>query len=940
MNRIFRIEIVPFNARRRDIEESIIELGIQKKIEVYETKIYWIKGDYQPDDIKKVAEEILCEDVTEDYRVNQRYEVGGNDFEITYHFGVRDPVEDSVKESIKLFGLKEPEAVKTGRRYFIKGELTEQEVDYIARKTMYNPVIEKKGKTAEIIFTEPQPYKFELIEIPVNSFSDEDLVRYSQEKGLALNLEEMKAIKRYFSEKKRNPTDCEIETIAQTWSEHCVHKTFKGKYYYGDEYIDNLLQTYIAKVSEEVKKDFCLILFKDNAGIIEFDEKDGIAIKVETHNHPSAIEPYGGSATGIGGVIRDILGAGRGAEPVMNTDVFCVGPLDIPHSELPEGVLHPKRILKGVVAGVRDYGNRMGIPTCAGGVFIDSGYLANPLVYCGTVGIIPRKYIQKNLKPGYKIVLIGGRTGKDGIHGVTFASLELEEKSEEVSIGAVQIGDPITEKKVLDVIISARDENLIEFVTDCGGGGLSSAIGESAEITNGARVYLDKVPLKYEGLSYTEIWISESQERMILGVKEENINRLKEICDTYACEISVIGEYTDSGKLEIFYKGNKVCDIDIDFLHRGRPDVIRKVSRMEYPEEDINVPEPKSPEEILLKLLSSYNIRSRERIIRQYDHEVQGKSVIKPLIGYLKLSPQDAVVIRPKFNSEKKLAISKGICPSYSYISPYWMAANAIDEAVRSLVSCGVNPEKIALLDNFCFANPENEEVMAEIIEACKACYEIARVFKTPFISGKDSLYNEFKTENLRIKIPATLLITGVGIIEEHVNPVTACFKEEGNPLYLIGETRKELGASEYFILLGIEKGFVPKVHADKFLKIYNTLYEAIKRELVVASHDVSQGGLAVAISEMTFARNKGARIGIKSQLRWDEFLFSESAGRILVEVKKGKQREFERLFEDLPFLFLGNVTSEPSLRIDFNNKLIIKLNIEDMYREFSKPII
>jgi phosphoribosylformylglycinamidine synthase len=402
----------------------------------------------------------------------------------------------------------------------------------------------------------------------------------------------------------------------------------------------------------------------------------------------------------------------------------------------------------------------------------------------------------------------------------------------------------------------------------------------------------------------------------------------------------VIGEYTDSGKLEIFYKGNKVCDIDIDFLHRGRPDVIRKVSRMEYPEEDINVPEPKSPEEILLKLLSSYNIRSRERIIRQYDHEVQGKSVIKPLIGYLKLSPQDAVVIRPKFNSEKKLAISKGICPSYSYISPYWMAANAIDEAVRSLVSCGVNPEKIALLDNFCFANPENEEVMAEIIEACKACYEIARVFKTPFISGKDSLYNEFKTENLRIKIPATLLITGVGIIEEHVNPVTACFKEEGNPLYLIGETRKELGASEYFILLGIEKGFVPKVHADKFLKIYNTLYEAIKRELVVASHDVSQGGLAVAISEMTFARNKGARIGIKSQLRWDEFLFSESAGRILVEVKKGKQREFERLFEDLPFLFLGNVTSEPSLRIDFNNKLIIKLNIEDMYREFSKPII
>ncbi len=940
MSKVFRIEIIPFNARREDIEESVIELGIQKKIEVYETKIYWLKGDYHLNDIEKVAKEILCEDVIEDYRINQKYEMEANDFEIVYHFGVRDPVEDSVKESIRLFNFKEPEAVKTGRRYFIKGELTEQEVDYIARKIMYNPVIERKVKVPEVIFAEPQCYKFELIEIPISSFSDEDMVRYSQEKGLALNLEEMRAIKRYFSKKKRNPTDCEIETIAQTWSEHCVHKTFKGKYYYGDEYIDNLLKSYIAKVSEEFKKDFCLVLFKDNAGIIEFDEEVGIAVKVETHNHPSAIEPYGGSATGIGGVIRDILGAGKGAEPIMNTDVFCVGPLDISHSELPEGVLHPKRILKGVVAGVRDYGNRMGIPTCAGGVLVDNGYIANPLVYCGTVGIIPKKYIHKSLMPGYKIVLIGGRTGKDGIHGVTFASCELEEKSEEISISAVQIGDPITEKKVLDVIISARDKDLIEFVTDCGGGGLSSAIGESAEITNGVRVYLDRVPLKYKGLSYTEIWISESQERMILGVKEKNIDRLKEICDIYACEMNVIGEYTDSGKLELFYEGNKVCEIDIDFLHKGRPEVIRKVPRVEYREEDVNAPEPRDTKEILLRLLSSLNIRSRERIIRQYDHEVQGKSVIKPLIGHLKLSPQDAVVIKPKFNSEKKLAISNGICPLYSYISPYWMAANAIDEAVRSLISCGVNPEKIALLDNFCFANPENEEVMAEIIEACKACYKIARAFKTPFISGKDSLYNEFKTENLRIKIPATLLVTGVGIIEENVTPITACFKEAGNPVYLVGETKKELGASEYFRLLDIEKGFVPKVHADKFLKVYKTLYKVIKKEFILASHDVSQGGLAVALSEMTFARNRGVKIKVESDLRWDEFLFSESAGRILIEVKKEKKEEFEKLFEDLPFLFLGNVTSKPYFEIDFNNKLIVKLNIEDMYREFSKPVI
>ena len=938
---IYRIEIIPFNSRRKDIEENIRELGFKKEAEVYESKIFWIKGNYEREEIEKIVKEILCEEVVEIYKINERFEFEGNDFEITYHFGATDPVCDSIIEAINLLGFKKPEGIKRGKRFWIKGDFDENEIDYIAKKFLYNPLIEKKEKIIKNVFLIPSPYKFEIIYVPILSFNDEELISYSKEKGLALNFEEMKKIKEYFEKKNRNPTDCEIETIAQTWSEHCVHKTFKGKYYYGNEYIDNLLKTYIIRVSEEIKKDFYLVLFKDNAGIIEFDDEDAIAVKVETHNHPSAIEPYGGASTGIGGVIRDILGAGKGAKPIANIDVFCVGPLDFPHNLLPEGTLHPKRILKGVVAGVRDYGNRMGIPTCAGAVYIDKGFITNPLVYCGTVGIIPKKYAFKNLKKGYKILLAGGKTGKDGIHGVTFASCELEEKSEEVFIGAVQIGDPITEKKLQDALLEARDKGLIEFVTDCGGGGLSSAIGESAEITGGAKVYLDKVPLKYEGLSYTEIWISESQERMIIGAKEENIKKIEEIFERYGCEITCIGEYTDSGKLELFYKENKVCEIDVDFLHKGRPEIIRKVEKRFYKEEDFDFSPPFKENEAILKILSSPNISSRESIIRQYDHEVQGKSVLKPLIGYNIFSPQDGVVIKPKFDSNKKIAISIGICPSYSYISPYWMAANAIDEAIRNLISVGVNPEKICLLDNFCFGDPRDDEVMAEIIECCKACYEIARKYKTPFISGKDSLYNEFKSENLRVKIPATLLITGIGIIEEEINPVTASFKEEGNLIYLLGETKKELGSSEYLKMIGIyNKGFVPKVYPEKFIKIYEGVYEAIKSGYIISCHDVSLGGIGAAIPEMTFAREKGAYIRFSSSLRWDEYLFSESAGRMIVEVKKEKKEDFEKIFEGLPFYLIGEVIEDKFLEIEFNNKVIIKLNIDEMYKAFSNPLI
>ncbi|HID55376.1 TPA: phosphoribosylformylglycinamidine synthase subunit PurL [Candidatus Poribacteria bacterium] len=786
--------------------------------------------------------------------------------------------------------------------------------------------------------------------IPILKADDEELMRISREGLLSLNLAEMKAIQKYFLKLGRNPTDVELETIAQTWSEHCVHKTFRGLIEYtdenGTELIDNLLKSTIMRATYEIDKPWCVSVFSDNAGIIEFDEKYNIAFKVETHNHPSAIEPYGGAGTGIGGVIRDPLGTGLGAKPVLNTDVFCFGMPDYPYDQLPRGVLHPKRILKGVVAGVRDYGNRMGIPTANGAILFDNRYISNPLVYCGNVGLIPKDRSFKRLSPGDMILLIGGRTGRDGIHGATFASLELDESSERLG-SVVQIGNPIVEKKMVDTLLQARERGLYSSITDCGGGGLSSAVGEMGAET-GAIVHLDKVPLKYEGLAPWEIWLSEAQERMILAVPPENVEELIRIFAAEDVEATVIGRFTEDKRLILMYKGEVVADIDMDFLHHGRPNVRKKAIwvKPQHPEPDFVEPEDLTP--YLLRILSSPNVASKEWVIRQYDHEVQGGSILKPLQGKENDGPGDACVHTPVLGSKRGIAVANGINPKYGDVDPYWMAASAIDEALRNITAVGGDIDRTALLDNFSWGNPDKPDRLGGLVRAAKACYDIALAYGTPFISGKDSLYNEYRdtTTGEEIAIPGTLLISAICVIQDVTKTVSMDFKREGDLIYLVGLTYNEMGGSHYFDLFGYVGNTVPKVRPEIGREVMLKLHEAIEGGLVMACHDPSEGGIGVAVAEMAFAGGLGAEIRLQSvplgeEIDRDDFiLFSESNSRFIVEVKPEKRREFEEVMHGTPFGLIGRVRGDERFIVEGRTgQVVISTDIWEMKRAWKSAL-
>jgi len=773
---------------------------------------------------------------------------------------------------------------------------------------------------------------------------DETLEKISKEGMLSLNLAEMKAIQKYFAGIHRDPTDVELETLAQTWSEHCVHKTFRGLVEYKEfdgntekiEIIDNMLRSLLMRVTRELNKDWCLSVFSDNAGIVAFDDKYGVAFKVETHNHPSAIEPYGGAETGIGGVIRDILGVGLGAKPIMNTDVFCFGPHDLPYDKLPKGTLHPRRIFKGVVAGVRDYGNRMGIPTSNGAILFDEQYVGNPLVYCGTLGLIPRDKCKKQVKPGDMILMIGGRVGRDGIHGATFASIELADDSETTSSGAVQIGNAIVEKRVLDTLIQARDKGLYDAITDCGAGGLSSAVGEMGEKT-GARVYLEKVPLKYAGLAPWEIWLSEAQERMVLAVPQDKIDEILKIFENEDVEATVIGEFTDNQRLHILYNNTTIADMDMGFIHDGIPKIKKQAiwKRPEYPEPVFDDPQDLTP--YLEKILSSPNVASKEWVIRQYDHEVQGGSILKPLQGINNDGPGDACVIRPILNSNRGIIVSNGINPKYGYIDAYYMAASAIDEALRNIISVGGNLASTAILDNFSWGNPDKPDRLGTLVRAIKACYDIAIGYGTPFISGKDSLYNEYMDSNTgeSISIPPTLLISAISVIPDITKVISMDAKSPGNLIYIIGKTYNEMGGSHYYHIRGYIGNAVPKVNPAEGKIIMDKLREAISRGLVRACHDCSEGGIGVAAAEMAFAGGCGMELHLKSVpraedvVRNDAVVFSESNTRFIAEVPKEKKEEFKQVMAGTPTEVIGEVISSENFRIyGLNGKMIINEDI------------
>ncbi len=947
---MYRIEVSVKNGfadpRSEGLLKDILDLGIRSVERVKVSSVYLLEGRLDEKQLSLICRELLTDPIVEEYAAGDSpAPPGARLVEVAYNPGVMDPVEESVKKGIRDLGIDTVTAVRTAKKHLFWGDLSDDIVKYISDKLLVNSIVQHIVAHKEVVALRSATYNFSLENIDTAAMDDDALMDLSRGR-FWLNIQEMRIIQDYFKKLGRQPTDVELETLAQTWSEHCCHKTFKAKIKLGKKFIDNLMKSTVMKVTRELDKPWCLSVFRDNAGVIDFDGRYAVCFKVETHNHPSAVEPYGGAATGIGGVIRDPLGTGLGAKPIMNTDVFCFGPPDLPHADLPKGVLHPRRIFKGVRAGVADYGNRMGIPTSNGSIFFDERYVGNPLVYCGTVGIMPTSMSQKGMQqPGDLVVVVGGKTGRDGIHGVTFASGELDKESETLSSSSVQIGNPIVEKKALDAILQARDLALYRRITDCGGGGLSSAVGEMAEET-GVRVDLEKVPLKYSGLSYTEIWVSESQERMLLAVPPENLEKLMAIMRNEDVEATVIGEFTDDMRLKLYYEGNLVADLDMEFLHRGLPQLEREALWQPplHPEPDFKCPTDFSSD--LKKILGSWNVCSKEWVVRQYDHEVQGTSVLKPLVGAANDGPGDAAVIRPLADSSKGIIISNGINPKYGDIDTYWMAASAIDEALRQVVAVGGDLNEVALLDNFCWGNPEKPDRLGSLVRAAQACYDIARVYGAPFISGKDSLYNEYETEQGSICIPPTLLISAMAVVDDINKCVSMDCKQSGDPVYIVGATHNELGGSHYFANHGFIGNSVPKVYPEKGKKLMNALSGAMKKGLVAASHDLSEGGIGVAAAEMAFAGGLGMTVDLKKVPlgepidRNDFVLFSESNSRFLVEVAPENKAEFEKAMSGVDFAEIGRVTDDDKLEVyGLKGNVVLSADITDLKEAWQKPL-
>ncbi|MBI2011882.1 phosphoribosylformylglycinamidine synthase [Candidatus Daviesbacteria bacterium] len=894
--------------------------------------------------------------------------------EVGFLPGVTDNVSNTVKEiaeDLLKVKFKNEENVYTSQITFVDGTIDQDDAKEIGQN-LANTLIqrihiknfENYKNDKGMGFTVPKvtlDKNIEVLEVDLE-IPDEELLRIGEDGilgkdekrhgPLALDLDYLKAIQGYFRKIKRKPTDVELETLAQTWSEHCKHTIFADPI---DDIQEGIFKTYIKRATEKIrqknaKKDICVSVFSDNSGAIEFNKDFLITHKVETHNTPSALDPFGGAVTGIVGVNRDTIGFGLGAKPIANTFGFCfASPFKETHlyrdEAMTQKMLSPKRILEGVVSGVNFGGNCSGIPTPQGFLFFDDRYGGKPLVFVGTVGLIPKKSGQKKAfkkkaENGDFIVMVGGKVGIDGIHGATFSSEALTKGS---PVSAVQIGDPITQKKFSDAIVKeARDLNLFNSITDNGAGGLSSSVGEMAKQSNGCKVYLDKVPLKYPGLDPWQIWISESQERMTLAVPKKNWKIFSKLMLKRGVEATIIGEFISSGKCQVFYKNKLIVDLSLNFLHNGLPKkhLKTKLSKKEIPE--IKFSQPKNLIDIFLKMLGRLNIAGFEFISSQYDHEVQANSLIKPLQGRGRVNG-DATIIKPLLNLSEGVVLSQGIYPSYSDIDTYNMAAAAIDTAIRNAITVGVNPEKLALLDNFCWCSSNEAERLGQLKLAAKACYDFAISFKTPFISGKDSMFNDFKGFDkdglpIKISIPPTLLISSIGIIDDVKKAISLDFKFPGDLIYLLGETFDELGGSEYLSFINHKGGSVPKVDANKNKKLYLKLYQAIEYGLIVSGQSIGRGGLIIALAKKAMGGMLGAEIYLNNlpgkQTRMDYILFSESQGRILVTINPKNKKKFENLMRSVSFKKIGKVRGD-SLLIVKNNASSIETTTDEMLKMY-----
>ncbi len=959
------------------------------------SKLYLIDYPIRQDDIKVYAEKCLQNTITEEVLFNRIYDDASfqSMIAVAQLPGVTDDIGISAQMALADFLNRDIDLnvqhIYTQDIYYFEKKLSKNQLDEIARAFLGNPLIhhiqllQKTNGKFDFAYYVPkvEMQVDESVEIiDLQSLNDEALVRLSNEKILALNLEEMKAIRQYFTrpdiKKERlakglseQPTDVELEVFAQTWSEHCKHKEFNALIEYEDKdtgekkTINSLFKTYIKASTDIVQghlkandNHWLIKVFTDNAGTVRATKDKLFVWKVETHNSPSALDPYGGAITGILGVNRDIMGTGiGGAEPLFNTNVLCFGPPEY-DKKLLKGQLHPRRIMDGVVKGIEDGGNKSGIPTVNGSVVFDDRFAGKPLVFCGTGGLMPDNYQGRNAweKPidaGDRILMAGGRVGKDGIHGATFSSTEINEKS---PMSAVQIGSPITQKKLSDFMMVAAYKGLIKSSTDNGAGGLSSSVGELAEITDGAVVFLDKIPLKYSGLKPWEIFVSESQERMTLVVEPEKEQALLDLAKKMEVEVTDIGYFTNTGYLDVRYKNNIVNYLDLDFLHNGVP---QKRMTAEWQKPELN--EPKNLiindyNQVLSDLLSSDNIRSREEIIRKYDHEVKGKSIVKPLMGERGTSPQDAGVMRIDHESFEGIAISNGICPKYGDIDAYEMSAGAFDEAVRQIIAVGGELPNIqknddvfwTVNDNFSVpdslyhpeTNPDGKEKLAKLVQMNEALFDMATFFDIPMTSGKDSMKNDFKREGIKISVPPTIVYSMVAKIRDIRKTVTSDFKAAGDLIYQVGKTYDELGASDFYKLFGELGANVPKVRKSQAKDTYLKMMQANKHNLIVSAHDISDGGMAVALAESVIGTDFGAEISLDllGDLSVNAKLFAESHSRFIVSIKPENKEKFEEIMKDKA-VYLGQVSQNKVLQVFENKETIINMTLNELEKKWRK---
>jgi phosphoribosylformylglycinamidine synthase subunit PurSL len=926
----FRIDVCPLiPAVDHHLVHEAALLGLGHLQAIYRSRYYVVRGALDAASAEKLGRQLLGDPVVERILMAPPPHAGRHVIEVQRKTGVMDPIEASIIKGAKDLGLK-LDIVRVGTRVEIAGG-SDADHQTLAWKCLANQAIE------EVVIDPAEAVRLrdpagvdthKRTEVRIRDLDDAALMKLSKDGTLSLTIEEMHAVQNHFRELQREPTDVELESIAQTWSEHCVHKTLKGIVAYtgpagedgpvGTRVIDNLLKQTIAKATFELAKPWCWSVFKDNSGVIEFEGDLGVCIKVETHNRPSAIEPYGGANTGLGGVIRDIIGTGLGAKPIFNTDVFCFGDPDADAASLPPGTIHPRRLMKGVISGVRDYGNRMGIPTVNGAVRFDNRYVGNPLVYCGTGGLIERKYVEKASQVGDAIVVIGGRTGRDGIHGATFSSVELSDKSEKISSGAVQIGNAIEEKRCMDVVLQCRDAGCFSALTDCGAGGLSSACGEMAS-EHGAVIHLDRAPLKYAGLSYTEIWISESQERMVASVPRSKLKQCLAICAAEGVEAVELGEVSGKGKLVLKWHGTVVADLDMGFLFDGVPRYHRPARYEPKAESAATFARPADAGKLLCDILARPNLASKEWIIRQYDHEVQAGSIIKPLVGVKHDGPSDAAVVAPVPGKDRGVAVACGFNPSYADFDAWRGAASGIEESLRNLVCVGAPIDKVAILDNFSWSKCTDPEVFGALVRACEACYELSKYYGAPFISGKDSLSNEFTFEGKVIRIPHTLLITAMAVVPDVKRCITMDLKRAGDRLVVVGLTRDELGNSELLTMLGGSGGRTPRLDLKLSKPVLDACAATIAAGCVNAAHDCSEGGLGAAVAEMAFSGGLGATLDLAAVPREgvDDglvALFSESQSRIVLAVPADRLDEARRLLGAVPHAVVGEVTAASEL--------------------------